>query len=558
MFRDARQLSAGTNLESDICIIGAGAAGITLALSLRAAGFRTLLVESGGLEPDDGTQALYEGDNRGVPDDDPAISRLRFFGGATNHWAGWCRPLEPVDFRPPNAADLRVWPISRADLDPYYRAAQTICQLGPYNYDDLSPWLRACGLTSLGLDPRRLKTELFQVSPPTRFGPVYQSALEQAANVTVLLHANVLEIRADDTGARVTGVRATTLAGPPFDIAAKIVVLATGGLENARILLLSNSVQKSGLGNAHDLVGRYFMDHPWMTGAGFAAFAKPLPDMRLYFDNTACLGTLIFGAITPGTDAPNSDASNTDARNNDAPKTGEAKNDDARVGGFRILLSPSRRIVEGLNSLRVLTKAVETLHAPPEGFWYHLNNVLTDYDAVIDATIKTVFRTRNGPFNLPEPGSGPIVGATLDINVEQFPNPDSRVTLSDKRDALGQNRLVIDWRPGAAEKRTIRRGLEALALEFGRLGLGRVHISAMPDGDAWPGTLLGSRHHMGTTRMSDDPRTGVVDANCRVHGLDNLYIAGSSVFPGSGFSNPTLTIVALASRLAEELRRRMG
>jgi choline dehydrogenase-like flavoprotein len=195
---------------------------------------------------------------------------------------------------------------------------------------------------------------------------------------------------------------------------------------------------------------------------------------------------------------------------------------------------------------------------PPDGFWHHLGLVFADYDAVIDATYKTLFHARTGPFSLPEPGSGPIVGAILDVNVEQFPNPDSRVTLSDKRDALGQNRLVVDWRPGAAEKRTIRRALELLADEFGRLGVGRVRISDMPAGDSLPAALQGSRHHLGTTRMSDNPRTGVVDATCRVHGVDNLYIAGSSVFPSSGFSNPTLTIVALALRLGEELRRRLG
>jgi choline dehydrogenase-like flavoprotein len=531
-FRDARQLSAGTSLETEVCIVGAGAAGITLALSLRDAGCRVLLLESGGLEPEDETQALYQGENRGVPDYDPDVSRLRFFGGSTNHWAGWCRPLEPEDFKPADPSDPRTWPLSRADLDPYYRTAQTLCQLGPYNYDDLSPWLRASGMTALGFDPRRLKTALFQVSPPTRFGTTYHDDLEQAGNVSVFLHANVLELRTDETAKRVLGVRATSLDGPAFDVVARIVVLATGGLENARLLLLSNRVQTAGLGNAHDVVGRYFMDHPWLTGAGFAAFATPPPDLRLYLDETAVLGTSIFGALTPG----------------------EA---DSGIGGFRILLRPSRRLVEGLNSLRTIARAIEQARLPPDGLWYHLSQVLADYDVVIDATYKTVFGTRTGPFDLPEPGTGPIVGAFLDVNVEQFPNPASRVTLSDTRDALGQNRLAVDWRPGVAEKRTIRRALELLAAEFGRLGVGRVRISAIPDGDTWPAALLGSRHHLGTTRMSDNPRTGVVDATCRVHGVDNLYIAGSSVFPGSGFSNPTLTIVALAQRLGDELRRRL-
>jgi choline dehydrogenase-like flavoprotein len=534
VFRDARQLPAGTRLETEICIVGAGAAGITLALDLRDAGFRVLLLESGGFEPEEQTQALYQGENRGVFDFDPDVSRLRLFGGSTNHWAGWCRPLEPEDFRPADPSDPRTWPLSRADLEPYYRRAQTLCELGPYNYDDLAPWLQASGMAALELDARRLKTALFQVSPPTRFGATYRDALEQARNVTVCLHANVLEAVADPAAAKVLGVRGTSLEGPPFDVAARIVVLATGGLENARLLLLSNKVQSAGLGNGHDLVGRYFMDHPWMTGAGFATFATPVPDLRLYLDQTTVWGTTVFGALTPGTAA------------------------EPGIGGFRILLTPSRRLVEGVNSLRTITAALGSGHLPPDGFWHHLGRVFADYDAVVDATYKTVFHARTGPFSLPEPGSGPIVGAILDVNVEQFPNPDSRVTLSDQRDVLGQNRLVVDWRPGAAEKRSIRRALELVADEFGRLGVGRVRISDMPAGDSWPAGLQGSRHHLGTTRMSDNPRAGVVDANCRVHGVDNLYIAGSSVFPSSGFSNPTLTIVALALRLGFELRRRLG
>ncbi len=223
-----------------------------------------------------------------------------------------------------------------------------------------------------------------------------------------------------------------------------------------------------------------------------------------------------------------------------------------------MLLTPSRRLVEGVNSLRTLAHAVTALHAPPEGFWYHLSQIVADYDAVIDAAYKTVFGAHAGPFNSPDPGTGPIVGAILDVNVEQFPDPASRVTLSNKRDALGQNRLDVDWLPGGREKRTVRRALELVADEVGRLGLGRVHISSMPDGDRWPAVLRGSRHHMGTTRMSDNPRTGVVDATCRVHGVANLYIAGSSVFASSGYANPTLTIVALALRLSDELRRKFA
>ncbi len=380
MFQDARQLPSGTTLETELCIIGAGAAGITLALSLRDAGFRVLLLESGGLELEEATQALYEGEDRGVPNNDLDVSRLRFFGGTTNHWSGWCRPLEPVDFTPTDPSDIRAWPFSRADLEPYYRVAQTLCELGPYTYDDLAPWLKASGMAALDVDPARLKNALFQISPPTRFGAKYREDLERAGNLTVYLHANVLELETDATAGRVTGLRVTSLEGPPFRVTARIVVLATGGLENARLMLLSNRVQNAGLGNTHDVVGRYFMDHLWLTGAGFAAFAKPSPDLRFYFDETEVLGTTIFGTLTAGTPEPG-------------------------IGGFRVLLRGSRRLVEGLNSLRALARSIGSVRLPEDGFWHNLGQVLYDYDAVADAAYKTLFHTRTGPFNLPEPGT---------------------------------------------------------------------------------------------------------------------------------------------------------
>jgi choline dehydrogenase-like flavoprotein len=140
---------------------------------------------------------------------------------------------------------------------------------------------------------------------------------------------------------------------------------------------------------------------------------------------------------------------------------------------------------------------------------------------------------------------------------EQQPNRDSRVTLSERRDALGLPATRLDWRLTAADKASLLRNLRALGAEFAGAGLGRLHLS-LPEGDAWPHDLTGGNHHMGTTRMATDPRDGVVDAHCQVHGTANLHVAGSSVFPTSGAANPTLTLVALALRLADRLRSLLG
>ena len=143
---------------------------------------------------------------------------------------------------------------------------------------------------------------------------------------------------------------------------------------------------------------------------------------------------------------------------------------------------------------------------------------------------------------------------------EQAPNPDSRVSLVEERDALGLPRIALDWRLTELDKRSLQAGHQAVALELGRTGLGRLQIEDWLTADVttWTPTLTGGHHHIGTTRMSEDPARGVVDGDCRVHGIANLYVAGSSVFPTSGSANPTLTVVALALRLAAHLEQRLA
>ncbi|MCC6717879.1 MAG: GMC family oxidoreductase [Acetobacteraceae bacterium] len=531
MFHDARTLPAGTTLAADLCIVGAGAAGITLAHALRGRGLRVLLLESGGMELEEATQALYQGEQRGVKMLDLDASRLRYFGGTTNHWAGWCRPLEASDFRPADPADPRRWPIAREDLTPYYAAAHTVLGLAHDRYAPDDPLLDRAGLAPLKLDPQRLRTALFQLSG-ARFGPQFQPELAAAPGVDVWLHANLLELQTDATASQVTALRAASLGGAVFTVTARLFVLAAGGLENARLLLLSNQTQPAGLGNTYDLVGRYFMDHPWLADLGYLAFNTPGRDLRLYLDQTETPTATLFGTLAPATAEPG-------------------------IGGFRVLLRPSRRIIEGVAALKSIGSDIAALRWPRH-LWANLGHAVSDYDAVIDSAYKTAFGTRRGLFGAPEPMDAPIVGAHLDVNVEQLPNRDNRVTLSRSRDALGQNRIVLDWRPGADEKRTMRRAAELVGLEMGRLGIGRLRVNPLGDADSWPADLQASRHHLGTTRMADSPRAGVVDAQCRVHGIANLYIAGSSVFASAGYANPTLTIVALALRLADTLARELG
>jgi len=457
------------------------------------------------------------------------VSRLRYFGGTTNHWAGTSRPFEASDFQPQPSIPLSGWPISLDDLLPYYRTAQDICQLGPFDYS-ASYWFQKIGHSPPAFDPARVHPTIFQISPPTRFGEVYRNDLKDEGNVTVYLNANAVDLQVVADASAIERIQVATLGGPSFFIRPKYTVLAAGGLENARILLLSRGVQPNGLGNAHDVVGRYFMDHPYFPGAGFTAFTTldpPLPLMILGVKASpvAAFATLADTAKPDGT------------------------------AGFQVLIQGMTRVITGVDSLKTVASSLSHL-TTPDHLWDHIQNIIRDRDAIADNAYRTIMRSRRSPF-LASGAGLPIQAASLDVLLEQVPNPASRVTLSEEKDALGQNRLALDWQFTDIERRTYHHAIKMAALEFGRLGLGRVKIKPLP-ADGWPGDLLGANHHIGTTRMSDDPKTGVVDRNCRVHGVNNLYIAGSSVFPTSTFANPTLTITAMSLRLADELRKQIS
>ena len=209
MLIDARELEAGALLEGDLCVVGAGAAGIAIALRFADTGHRVLLLESGGLEFEDATQALYEGTSVGQAYYDLDVCRLRFFGGTTNHWEGRCRPLDPLDFEVRPGVPHSGWPISRASLDPHYARAQELCQLGPYDYRP-DFWLLP-GEAALPFDPAKVTTGLWQFSPPTRFGEVYLEPLTRAANLRVVLHANLVDIETGADGAEVQALQVATL-----------------------------------------------------------------------------------------------------------------------------------------------------------------------------------------------------------------------------------------------------------------------------------------------------------------------------------------------------------
>jgi choline dehydrogenase-like flavoprotein len=340
------------------------------------------------------------------------------------------------------------------------------------------------------------------------------------------LHANVTKLETDDRGEVVTCARASTLAGHRIEVRAKAFVLASGGLEVPRLMLLSRTRDGIGIGNRYDLVGRFFMEHPHvnigrvvLTGDRGWVRAYQLQRLgqrvvRLHLCLPECLqrkAALLNCSCS--IDIPDEDETS-----------------------YAALRRIKRTIVDPFENGSILRDLARTVANPLD---------------VAFGVYSKLSRSRYIPRKrIPDE-------ILLRIRAEQAPIPHSRVTLSDRRDALGLQQIKLDWQLSGEERRSMRIMARVLSEEFTRLGLGEVHLFSWlaPDQNSWPADLVGGPHHMGTTRMCDDPRQGVVDRDCRVHGVKNLFIAGSAVFPTGGYVNPTLTIVALAVRLADHLER---
>lgn len=533
MIRNARSLEEGQLLQCDICIAGAGAAGITLARELSRSKLNVVVLESGGLDFDEEIQSLYQAQYNNKNYNDPEASRLRFFGGSTNHWSGSCGPLDAIDFEVRPWLPHSGWPFSRADLDPYYEQAHTYCQLGPYNYD-LDYWAKRRGHPALPLDPAIAATGLAQSSPPTRFGEVYRSEIGGSENVQVYLNANLIEINLHPDGARVETVLAGQLDGKRFRVAAKLFVLALGGIENARILLNSDKVHPSGIGNQFDLVGRYFMDHPVVSAATFF-LADPGIDLGLYRPAKSGPDATATGPVAHGYLMLSDSAIRQHGLNN-----------------VRAPIIPTSRYKasEGVEAFHILTNALKAGEIPDE-LGAHIGNIVRDIDMVIEGISRKTFNTKL--FD----SANDMNFLYSDVMIEQRPEPSNRISLSPERDRLGLRKAVINWNLGRDDKENLRRCMELIATGFGSVGLGRIRVEQEHGSRAYGELMSYGDHHMGTTRAHVNVRHGVVDGNLKVHDVENLYIAGSSVFPTGGHVPPTLTIVALAIRMAGHIRQRM-
>ena len=542
MLIDIRTLPEDTIIESEICIVGAGAAGITLAREFIDQPHQVCLLESGGLDFDEVTQSLYEGENIGTSYFPLWETRARYFGGSTNLWGGWSRPLDDVDFEDRPWMLYSGWPITKAELLPYYQRAQKACQLGPFEYD-LAYWKDVLENFQLSRPPlgEEVETYIWQIIPQDylRFGQAYRREIEQARNISAYLHANVVEIEANETAGAVTRLRVADLEGKQYWVQAKVFILASGGIENPRLLLASNKVQSNGLGNQYDLVGRFFMEHPYIKSGEIMLLNPP----ALYTQARIQVGEMNLGT-----------------------GLGLSKAIQERQ---QILNSCLRLLplipdwMKAFNRLRYRFQKKKKFEKKHEAFpsvkhfeelddgsdtsvIEDLGKVTVNFHQIVAKAYAKLFDKSSSSKKKSNLFSAYFIS-------EQAPNPDSRITLSTERDKLGLNRVKLDWRLSDIDKQTILHSQKMFEREFARCGLGQLQIKLTDNESFWK-TVAGSYHHMGTTRMSTNPRQGVVNEDCQVYGISNLYIAGSSVFPTSGLANPTLTIIALAIRLADRIK----
>ncbi len=550
MLLESRDLPDQTALTCDLCIVGAGAAGISIALDTLASGLDVLLLEAGGLSAEKKTQQLYAGS---VADERlhclPDRYRQRMFGGTTTIWGGRCVPFDEIDFEPRDYVPYSGWPIARAALLPYYAAANRLCEAGDFKYSAGDAFPQPLAPMLVGFNSDNFSTDtLERFSCPTDFGRRYLHRLASAPTLRVLLHANVTAIALNDAGDHVTRLTVRNLHGKRLSVMARSFVLATGGLEVARLLLANRDVHPRGIGNQHDLVGRYYMCHVAGT-IGRVRIAGALGDVNHGYDiadeGVYCRRRLALRA---------------------AVQRGQ------RLGNFVARLhhpritDPAHR--NAILSLLYLAKFAipyeygKRLHgddAATLSVWMrHLTNVVTGpLDAAGFAWHMLRYRrlaARKFPSIIIRSKANLY---SLDFHAEQQPNPLSRVSLNNEVDSLGMPRIRIDWRYTSGDVDTVSRALALLARDIHRSGVGRFEYD--PGTVEMEMTRYGAYggHHIGTARMGSDPRTSVVDADCRLHDVDNLYVAGAATFPTSSQANPTLTVVALALRLAAHLRSQL-
>lgn len=457
-----------------VAIIGAGPAGTTIARKLARANIPVVIFEAGKDDYDEVSQSFYAGKVIGDPYFDLDVARLRYQGGSSNHWAGWCRPLDALDFEPKPWVPDTGWPIRREAIEPYLEETREILDLVPFKPDrPLSEDIRWVQLIK---------------SPAVRFLEKYGAELAASPNIALVRDTYVSDLQGN--GTQITGAHIWSNNAPHGVFHAPFFVVATGGLENSRLLLWSNQRANGGVVPKAEALGRYWMEHPHYQ-AGNAIIPKP-----------------------------------------EAFET-----DDVQEAFF----SPSWAAME---RAKILNFGIRLIEQPYHGVKGLISSLACSAPGTAEWAANEIDNNLR-------------CAAQLHVAWEMAPVAANRIELSKtERDRAGVPRIELHWQKSEQERRTVLESMRLFGDTLARTDLGRVRLADwLRDGESYPEDAeLAGNHHMGGTRMGTDPAKSVVDADCKVHGMANLFVGGSSVFPTSGQANPTTTLVALACRLGEHLK----
>jgi choline dehydrogenase-like flavoprotein len=571
-----RSLDAGTTLDTDLVIIGSGPAGLTIAREFFGTSTRVLILESGQREVNPQFANLNTVESVGEPKDETQARRrtelwghvsswsnqsqryglrCRVLGGSSHNWNGKSAPLEHIDFAARDWVPYSGWPIGLEILDPYIDRAAEVLNLGPNCYDNKFWDLLGIAAPQPQFDPSVLKSIFWQFARSRinsldvmRFGPEFLTF--EAPNVRVLLNATAIRIDTNDAGSAFDSLEVSTIDGVRTRIRAKAAVLAASAIENPRLLLVSNGNHPNGLGNQHDTVGRYLIDHPVALIGRFNTKDWPVILERFGFYSITRRGRRHL--YMPGLALSKEVQERERLLHCAVYMSQKYSSDDPWDTLKRLLRGKSDRPIPdllnvasspGLVAKGLAIRAFESNAVPERVKHFIINTIIKQFPNFAVAE----FLNRGLPHKLSD--------IIIEGITEQRPDPESRITLSDKSDALGVPIARINWRIDDEARRSLMRLGQLLATELPRSGLAAPLLEDwVAEGRPQDGLITDFGHTAGTTRMSDNPKLGVVDSNCQVHGVTGLYVAGASVFPTNGHTNPTLMILSLAIRLADRIK----
>jgi choline dehydrogenase-like flavoprotein len=542
---DGALLPSNTVLDADVCIVGTGPAGLTITQELLKSRLKIVMLERGPLagSASDDLASELEFESSDFPSPLPSLHNE--FGGMAAIWnvvlgdevtpAARYLPMDPIDFESRDWVPHSGWPVTFEEMSPYYDRARTVCGVGRFNFH--GPRLdtgRAPLLTSSGA----LVTRLEQLGPATAFTRKSRHAVTKSENVRVVTNAVAVElVSANESHDEMARTVARSPGGIAFTVRSRVVVVAGGAIENARLLLNSTAESPSGLGNQFDNVGRFFMDHPRVSLGSGALSPEGLTRVMDLYSRHHIGGELLVGKLKLSENV--------------------LRQESLLNGNVLIVRNFSSAQQEGLSAASVVVNSMrrrQGLTRVPK----HLV-VATRHAIPVARHLALLYLTRPGAAgrSLLKRTTATERSFELNYQPEQAPNRDNRVTLGEQRDAFGYRVARLDWHWSEIDLQSIRRTREILASEFLTEGIGELAEMDGDDirGEAGNESPLTAHHHLGTTRMHNDPGQGVVDRDCKLHDASSVYVAGGSVFPTGGYANPTLTIVALAIRLADELKR---